>query len=148
VTFTQAYLARAPYLADFRGGPHRLVLAVACQLETLSVFALLDTAADWCVLPPEVATALGFDLEPDPALPPYSTRHGLLFGRQERFPLTLLPAEGDPLEVETTWFISPDWPGPIVLGWKGCLERLRIALDPTPGHEWFYFGAIQAEERA
>jgi hypothetical protein len=144
VTFTQRYSARAPYLADFRAGPHRLVIAVACQLETLSVFALLDTAADWCVLPPEVATALGFSLEPDPAFPPYSTRHGLLAGRQERMPILLLPEEGGSLEIDATWFISPDWPGPIVLGWKGCLERLRFALDPTPGEERFYFGEIQS----
>jgi len=140
VTFTQQYSAWAAYLADYRAGPHRLVVAVECRLGTLSVFALLDTAAEWCVLPPEMATALGFDLEPDPAFPPYSTRYGLLFGRQERIPVTLLPEEGEPLEIDATWFISPDWPGPIVLGWKGCLERLRFALDPTPGVERFYFG--------
>jgi hypothetical protein len=45
--------------------------------------------------------------------------------------------------IEATWFISPDWPGPLVLGWKGCLERLRFALDPTPEEEWFYFGPIE-----
>jgi hypothetical protein len=129
VTFTQQYSARVPYLADHRAGPHRLVIAVACQLGTLPAFALLDTAADWCVLPPAVATELGFGLDPDPAFPPYSTRHGLLFGRQERMPVIFLPEAGDPLEIDATWFISPDWPGPIVVGWKGCLERIRFALS-------------------
>jgi hypothetical protein len=144
VTFIQLYSAWVPYLADHRAGPHRLVIAIACQLGPPTVFALLDTAADWCVLPPAVATELGFDLNPDPAYPPYSTRHGLLFGRQERMPIILLSQAGTPLEIEATWFISPDWPGPVVLGWKGCLERLRFALDPTPGAVRFYFGELQS----
>ncbi|MBI4531612.1 MAG: hypothetical protein HY709_08815, partial [Candidatus Latescibacteria bacterium] len=46
--------------------------------------------------------------------------------------------EGENVEVEATWFISPDWPGPIVIGWKGCLERLRFAVDPS--EDTFYFG--------
>jgi hypothetical protein len=122
-------------------------VAVACQFGPLPYFALLDTAADRCVLPPDVADELGFELEPDPDVPPYSTRQGLLYGRFERVPVTLLAAEGNPLEVDATWFISADWPGPAVLGWKGCLERIRFALDPTPGEEWFYFGPI-GESRA
>lgn len=146
MTFSQDYPARASYLADFRAGPHRLVLAVACQLRQLPYFALLDTAADWCVLPPEVADELGFELEPDPAVPPYSTRQGLVYGRLERMPVTLLAAEGDPLEVDATWFVSAAWSGPVVLGWKGCLERLRLALDPTPGEEFIYFGPVLESE--
>jgi hypothetical protein len=146
VRFSQEYPARASYLADFRAGPHRLVVAVACQLGPLPYFALLDTAADWYVLPPEVAVELGFGLEPDPVVPPYSTRQGLLLGRHKRVPVILLAAEGDPLEVDATWFISPDWAGPMVIGWKGCLERLRFALDPTPGEEFIYFGPVQEGE--
>ena len=140
--YRQEYASRASYLADFRAGPHRLVVAIACQLGLLPLFALLDTAADWCVLPPDLADELGLELEPDPDVPPYSTRQGLLYGRHERLPVTFLSGEGESLEVDATWFISADWSGPAVLGWKGCLERLRFALDPTPGEEWFYFGPI------
>jgi hypothetical protein len=32
----------------------------------------------------------------------------------------------------------PDWPGPTVLGWRGCLDRFRWAIDPDD--EVFYFG--------
>jgi hypothetical protein len=142
LNLTQGYSGRGPYYADFEAGPHRLVVAVECQIADVSLHALLDTGADWCVLPPSIAEALGYDPTPDPELPPYHTRYGRLFGRQERISVYLL-AEGKPsLAVEATWFISPDWPGPAVLGWKGCLERLRFALDPTPGEEWFYFGPI------
>ena len=51
-----------------------------------------------------------------------------------------LATEGDNVVVEATWFISEDWPGPAVIGWKGCLERFRFALDPSD--DSFYFGSL------
>lgn len=35
-----------------------------------------------------------------------------------------------------------EWSGPIVLGYRGFLERIRFALDPgvVPGEQMFYFG--------
>jgi hypothetical protein len=68
------------------------------------------------------------------------SRFGTIRGEWIRVPLILLASEGDELPVEATWFVSADWPGPLVIGWKGCLERLRFALDP--GHESFYFGDL------
>jgi hypothetical protein len=56
-----------------------------------------------------------------------------------------LPAtEGQALDIEATFFISPDWPGPPVLGWRGGLERFRIALDPF--EEWMYFAGPDEPE--
>jgi hypothetical protein len=40
--------------------------------------------------------------------------------------------------VEATFFVSPEWPGKTFLGYKGFLDRLRIALDPPVND--FYFG--------
>ena len=146
MTVIPEYLASASYYADKLVGPYRLVVAVECIVAGRVHYALLDTGADWCVLLPEEAAAMGYDLEPDPDLPPYSTRYGLLFGRRERAPI-LFPAEvGEPLEVDATWFISADWPGPLVIGWKGCLERMRFALDPSPEVEQFYFGPLGEAE--
>ena len=42
--------------------------------------------------------------------------------------------------MDATWFVAPDWPGPSVIGWRGCLERMRFALDP--GEEAFYFSEL------
>jgi hypothetical protein len=148
LTFEQTYTARSPYYTDHRVGAHRLVVAVECQIDGYRFHALLDTAADWRVLSLEIAELLGCELEPDPDAPAYSTRYGRLQGRVLRLPVVLVAQAGSLLEIDATWFISADWPGPVVLGWKGCLERLRFALDPTPGHEWFFFGATQAEEVA
>lgn len=65
-------------------------------------------------------------------------RLGTFEGRLERLPIQFPAIEGHPLRVEAAWFVSPHWPGPLVLGWKGCLERFRFALDPR--EERFYFG--------
>ena len=40
--------------------------------------------------------------------------------------------------------VSDDWHGPIVLGWKGFIERVRIAIEPavSAGEEGrIYFGS-------
>jgi hypothetical protein len=61
-------------------------------------------------------------------------------GQLARIPVTLFASEGESLTVEATWLICPDWPGPVVIGWKGCLERLRFAIEP--GEEGIYFGRL------
>jgi hypothetical protein len=98
--------------------------------------ALVDTASHWCILPPDIAVELGYTLatEEDTHL---HTRFGVLSGELIRLHLTFLADEGEPVEVEATWFLSPDWIGPLVIGWKGCLERLRFAFDPSEND--FYF---------
>jgi hypothetical protein len=100
LSFTQIYNGRAYYRTFQRYGPLRLVVAVECCLDGLpnSIVALLDTGAEWSLLPTDVARVLGCSEEYD------------------------------------------NWFGPIVIGWSGCLEGFRFALDPTPGHEHFYFG--------
>jgi hypothetical protein len=62
-----------------------------------------------------------------------------LTGRRARL-LTSFPAvEGDELTIDAAWFIPDNWAGLIVIGWSGCLEGFRFALDPTPDNEHFYF---------
>jgi hypothetical protein len=83
---------------------------------------------------------LGYDPSVDDSLPPLLTRLGAVTGRLERIPITFLPREGEEVTIEATWFISLDWPGPTVIGWKGCLERMRFALDPND--DSFYFAEL------
>jgi hypothetical protein len=42
-------------------------------------------------------------------------------------------------------FVAKEWEGPIVLGYRGFLERIRFALDPgvVPGEQMFYFGLAE-----
>jgi len=58
----------------------------------------------------------------------------------ERLPLTLVAEDGAELPVDATWFLSEDWPGPMVIGWKGGLERMKFGIDP--GDQSFYFGGL------
>jgi hypothetical protein len=51
--------------------------------------------------------------------------------------LTFDASEGRPLTIQATCFVSADWPGPMVIGWKGCLERIHFGFDTTL--ELFYF---------
>ena len=52
--------------------------------------------------------------------------------------ILLLACEGTSLEVEAATLVHPDWVGPSILGYRGFLERLRIALDPPQLQ--FHFG--------
>jgi hypothetical protein len=138
-TLTLAFAGKAPYVADWVENYHRLLVSVRCRIGDLPspVWALLDTGAEWCVLRPDLAEDLGYDFTPDPVVTPLEIRFGKLSGRLERIPMVFQAEAGEDLEVPATWFISEDWPGPVVIGWKGCLERMRFALDP--GEDAFYF---------
>jgi hypothetical protein len=63
------------------------------------------------MLPADIAQALGYDLEPDPEVPPLHTRFGVLAGRLERIPLQFRADEGRSAEIEATWFLSEGWFG-------------------------------------
>jgi hypothetical protein len=134
----QSYSGRAKYLSNVAGPTGELLVAVQCQVGALTRknTALLDTASQWCILPPSVALSLGYSLDAqgDTHL---HTRFGLLSGELVRLPVVFAADVGEPAEVEATWFISPDWPGPIVIGWSGSLERMRFAFDPREYD--FYF---------
>ena len=139
MSFAQEYQGWSTYAPDIYWGPHRLLVAVPCIVSGLPVplDALLDTAAEWCMIPRDLAALVGAGVPP---LNPIRihTRFGLFEGLLERLPIQIPAIEGLPLTVDATWFVSADWPGPPVLGWKGCLERFRFALDPE--QERFYFG--------
>jgi hypothetical protein len=129
------------YQSDRHEGPHTLLVAVPCRVGSVKrpVFALLDTASEWCVLPPDLAAELGDDLDLVPAVSRLHTRFGLLTGVLGRVSLVFDASEGESLAVDVTCFTSEGWLGPLVIGWKGCLERMRFGLDPS--EEAFYFGA-------
>lgn len=67
------------------------------------------------------------------------TRFGTKHGHLVRIPFTFVAEEGESLETEGTFFITPDWPESLnFLGYSGLLDSLRFALDPQVNH--FYFG--------
>lgn len=139
MSLLQSYTGRAPYYADHRQDRHVLFVAVECRIGGLpnTFQALLDTAAQWCVLPSSVAQELGYEGDENDVV--LSTRLGAVAGRLEQIPVSFEAHEGVSMEVEATWLVTDQWDGPVVIGWKGCLERMRLALDPF-ADDFFFAG--------
>jgi hypothetical protein len=142
VSFALQYSGRSGYLTDVEVGTQPLIVGIECRIGSLPdpVFALCDTAAEWCVLPSSAAEAAGETLALLPITIDLHTRLGRFTGQLARLPLQLVAVYRQSLTIEATWLVCPDWPGPAVIGWKGCLERCRFALEP--GEEAFYFAAL------
>ncbi len=139
MSLTHTYAGKSGYRTGYGSGPHTLLVAAPCLVAESQEpeLALFDTAAEWCMLPPDVAEALEVTEESGDPLIRMSTRFGTFSGHLTRLPIHFVPDEGESLTIEATWFGSPDWPGPLVVGWRGCLERMRFALHPD--EEALYF---------
>jgi hypothetical protein len=102
------------------------------------VLAVLDTAAPWCILKPNIGDLIMDELDEIPGLVRLSTRLGTCQGRLYRGALTLMAEEGESLDLDVMFFLSPLWQGGNFLGYEGALERARFAVDPRANQ--FYFG--------
>lgn len=129
-----------PYNLDDTWEGHRMLVSVPCYVgnDIVPIDAMLDTGAEWCVLPLDYADSL--DDSVVEGVVRLHTRFGLLEGQLMRCPVRFAAAEGLSVSVEATWFVSEHWFGPAILGWKGCLERFRFALDQRDSS--FCFGEL------
>jgi len=141
------------FLISHEIGFWRVSVAVKCMIGSLNEadWALLDTGAEWSVIGRDTATVIEDELGSPIASSRMSTRFGAIDGTLHHVNITLLAGEedsGDDLTVETTSFVSEEWEGPVVLGYRGFLERIRFALDPgiIPGEQIFYFGLAGSDQ--
>lgn len=135
----------AQYFLEHEVNGSVLVVAVRCKLGTLTVdeLALLDTGAQWSVVGGELAELVAGDTGETGERVRISTRLGQFTGHLHRLSITLVADEGADLQVSATVLIAPEWPGPLVLGYRGLLERVRFALDPGVANDdsqWMFFG--------
>ena len=79
-----------------------------------------------------------FDREGEPAT--ISSRAGTVKGKLVRATTILVADDGESVEVDSTVFVSGDWPEGNFIGYSGLLERIRFAIDP--GSNSFVFGAL------
>jgi len=121
----------------------RLVLEVA--IDGVVTHAMVDTGGIYLVCHPRLATQLHLDTAEAISGPRTILFRGVLVqGRLYRLTLTLLAQEGDDLVMQATAFVpEPEeeegWGDlPSILGFYGCLERARFAVDPRT--ETFFFG--------
>jgi len=133
----------ASYYDTVPGAPTRdprICIQVEIGDGQVEVLAMVDTAAPWCIIEPPLARALRADLEELPEEAILSSRLGRFSGRLYRGTITILAQEGVDLSVESTLFLSPEWPAGNFVGYQGFLERFRFAVDP--GANRFYFGLL------
>jgi hypothetical protein len=134
------------FFVNRKQGSLRLHVAVECRFGTREEtdLALLDTGAEWSVIGGETAKIFEDELGSPIERFTMSTRLGRIDGSLHRINISLLAEEnsGNDLTVDSSVFVSKEWSGPIVLGYRGFLERIRFALDPgiVPGEQMFYFG--------
>jgi hypothetical protein len=120
-------------------------LFVYVQIGNAQIPAVVDTGGAFFVIDPQLAAEIGVDRVNAIASERIQIRGYTQRGTVHRLPLTLLAAEGEPLTFEATAFVpelehGDTWPLPSYLGWQGCLDRIRFAVDPAD--EVVYFGAV------
>lgn len=120
-------------------------LVVEVEIEGILAEAVIDTGGVYLFCNPEIAQRLA--LTPAEALSEVQVilfRGVYVHGRLYRLHLTLLAEPGEDVTIQTTAFVpepeeAEHWGDmPCLLGFYGCLERLRFAVDPHT--ERFYFG--------
>jgi hypothetical protein len=139
----QDFSGVVPYIPDCLLKGHRLLIAVECSIGDVpySTKALLDTAAEWSVLPATIAGDLDYDGASGEWTIELSTRFGTFEGRIVELPVTFRAESGEGVSFIAKWFVSDYWHGPAVLGWRGCLDSLNFALNQTECR--FYFGPAE-----
>ena len=122
----------------------RIILEVEID-GILTTEAVVDTGGIYLVCRPQIARLLHVETAEAMSGPLSILLRGVVVhGRLYRLNLTLLAQEGDNLVIQATAFIpepseEEQWGDlPSILGFYGCLERARVALDPRT--ETFFFG--------
>lgn len=138
----------AKYYPDYVFGEARLLIAIQFSIGRglPSIHGLLDTASTWIVFRKDFLSSFDIPIDEDPAvMEKMETRFGTITGFLNRIPIIIIAEEGGgtSAEIDSTCFVSDQWPGPPVIGWKGCLERMKFAIDPSLDR--FYFGSIETK---
>ena len=131
---------RSRYLDKDPGHPSETAsVHVQVEFDGVGALAMLDTGAAWSVLNADLADSLElFDRDGVPET--ISSRIGTVQGKLVRAITTLVADEGDSVEVDSTVFVSREWPAGNFIGYTGFLERIRFAIDPQDNG--FIFGGL------
>ena len=119
-------------------------LFVPITVEGIATDAVVDTGGAYLIPDTETTARLGLDPNDSLGAGLLRVRGARYHGALHRVSLAFKPSAGEGLVVEATAFVpelAPGdvWPLPTYLGWHGCLERLRFAVDPVA--DQFFFGA-------
>ena len=137
----------APWEARYALDGDKLTrLFIQVEIEGMPASAVVDTGGAYLILNPEVADRLRLGHQTLVHRDRLVIRGVSCTGTIHRVPVTLPATAGEPLTFEATAFVpelehGETWPLPSYLGWQGCLDRIRFAVDPAD--EVVYFGAVE-----
>jgi hypothetical protein len=120
----------------------RLFLEI--QVAGVQVGAVLHRGGAYPIWSPTFGMRRGLNSTTAIGRDPIAIRGFSYAGAIHRVPVTLPATAGEPLTFDATAFVpempaGESWPLPSYLGWQGCLERIRFAVDPAD--ELVYFGS-------
>lgn len=126
---------------------HEIIVGVRCRIDNLEEeeIALLDTGSTYTVINRELVRDIENQLI-QVRKDQLKTCNGPIAGTLVELGITLLAEEGEDLPVDALALNTEDWHGPVVLGYRGFLEKIRIALDPgvtLADGQLFYFGSCE-----
>ena len=151
--FTQLFISGdfasgVTYYDDYypgQEGATRMVVTIVVE-SVVSVQAIVDTGAPWCILAPGIFPWLG--RMPPGGDDPYEVLNvrGIRYeGRLSMMDISVKADYGESFTVNSTVFVpslhsGEIWPYPNFIGLDGFLNRIRYAIDPAENA--FYFGPI------
>jgi hypothetical protein len=133
-SYRQWSTGAARFLCSYRQQGQKLIVGVRCRLGHALPpdWALLDTGAERSVISPEIGELLGDNLGERVGETRLSSRHGTVDAELRRLDIGLLADAGLGQDVIMPAVVAvPElWNGPVILGFFGFLEHLRVGLDP------------------
>lgn len=121
---------------------NRIVIQVS--IESILTLAVVDTGAPYVVCAPEIAAQLRLSEKSSVQPASLQIRGTKVHGYLHRVTLSLFADEGDSIDIDATAFVpqADEWPAnlPSFMGLDGCMDRMRIAIDPA--RDLFYFGPL------
>jgi hypothetical protein len=121
----------------------RVILDV--EIEGIPTQAMVDTGGIYLLCHPQFAAQLDLDIsDATSGLLSMLFRGVFVQGRLYRLNVSLPADEGEDVPFQATAFVpehyeEEQWGAiPSILGFHGCLERIRMAIDPVT--DTFYFG--------
>lgn len=124
---------------------NRIVLSVTVEGQ-LSIKAIVDTGAPWCIVDPTIVEAVGIDIQETEGSIKKMFIRGIKYdGKLIRMYISIDVNEGETVDVDATVFVpllrpGEGWWHPNFLGLDGFLNRILFAVDPT--ENTFYIGTM------
>ena len=139
-------LGSTSLLTEVSENNKKLIICVKCSFgETKEkYYALFDTGAEWTVVPQSIVDS-NADCFHSLDIPiKLTSRFGTSDGILHQCDLRILVDSGEDIIVDATVLVIPHWEGPVVLGFKSLLNKIRWACDPTIDNQGrLYFGLVE-----